>query len=981
MPHLAPWSREAPTAPAPCQCGHHPPLANDDTGAPEGCDAWCRTEGVRRRVSRRCGANHNKDDYSDADKVTLANMGLGRFGLDKTRSWQLCGSSLNKCKEACVALGDCAEISVNKAGTCCHFAKSMCKGARLKKGTKYRVERWCGTQEAEKTDYVMREFQGTQEVRQRMHIRRIGFRCEEPMQHPGCAMATSHQQCVRNNGSSTSEHSVSQHFVFIGGLQRSGTTSAKSLVLQLLGPSASGMEDRRQNAGRIAHRTASCIGGSGSVEGKYVQSVIPPTFWLADRLHGCKPTLVHDADQCVENTSQCAWGTGNLSAKLKQDWECWWADRHASVLVEKSPENILMPTALQAIFQETPTHFIFVSRHPLPWALALDSFKKTRAAPLDLRLSVWLEVAERMAQNGKRLRSWSWVPYELIGEPGVLASTLQGLLPHVNLSLATAELSRRLRPGQKLAPQLLSSNARYAVCWERGVPLGGFELALGNSSEDECASRRKGSPARRSQALNRDMLQRAALHHGCHLSSFGYTFTLTRTGAVDTSFQPGLVRPNALREALPRNLPWTPRLAPPRMDVIVLEARNRRGCTVGLDCEDRSAIKLGMNLRQAQIVGKLQSLGFQVHLVGGQNALGWIQRMEGCLRWRLRAVVVLYTTLGIDAQRFAAKGANWTSLPLHTRRSDVTSNSIARYPGELLDIAINRLKGISHGATTVVVTDDVHHHRIVDTLFRDDTRAVQDWLMRKERRIYTTADSALTISDQDAQTIARLVGEGHSQAVHVLPYAPDTVARRVIPYEERRGGILFVGNTHPVAVRSMKWFLDQVLPIITSGLQSQYQSRGSVGCCTSSPLFTLAGHGRRWQKLEADPKLVVVRDSVTPDELERLYVNAKVFVAPNQMTHPSGISTKAINAIARGLPVVTTSLMDAGLPPTPAGQVPAVRVGADASAFASHVLELLVDASAWSAQQKAGSSFLDRQAPERAQLSVLRTVLALPGDV
>ena len=667
------------------------------------------------------------------------------------------------------------------------------------------------------------------------------------MQRHPCFGTTVERQCVRDDDVDLKAKRASsgeQQFVFIGGLQRSGTTLTKSLVLQLLGAHASGMEDKR----RSVQKQDRLLGGIGGLEGKFVQSVYPRVFWLADRLGDCKPSLVEDADRCAGDMSKCTWvrhGGALIDplAEMKRDWEYWWADRRASILVEKSPENIIVAGALQAIFWET-SHFIFLTRHPLPWALALDTFKRTRRASLDDRFSAWLEAAELMVRNGERLRSWSWVPYELIGETGVLASALRALLPH-------AELSRAEPEKHELTAHLLSSNDRYARCWGLGVPLGSFEFAVSESSS--CSTMLKlqksfGSARNESLWRNRDVLQRAASLHECHISSFGYSFTLAPSGAVETSFQPALVRPSALIEALQRSLPSAPRRAPPRLDVVVLQMDDQRGCTLGLDCsEDASAISGGMKLRQAQIISKLQSQGFQVHLIGGASAFSWIERMEGCLRWRLRAVVALHTALTMYTKRHVAKGGvtarDWANLPVDTQEACASCiqpvrELVAQYPGELLDIAINRLGAITRDWTLVAVTDDIHHYRIMDAT-REETPgrlAMQDWLKRRETRIYSAADSVLAISEQDVQTIARLIGEDRSPAVRVFPYAPDVTPTWQIPYDDRNGGVLYVGTSHPVAKRSVMWFIHKVLPIISSGLQSH-----GVSCCTSSPLFTLAG--------------------------------------------------------------------------------------------------------------------------------------------
>ena len=48
---------------------------------------------------------------------------------------------LAECKEACVALGDCKQISVSAGSNyCCYFSKSQCSGSKVNTQPKYEVE-------------------------------------------------------------------------------------------------------------------------------------------------------------------------------------------------------------------------------------------------------------------------------------------------------------------------------------------------------------------------------------------------------------------------------------------------------------------------------------------------------------------------------------------------------------------------------------------------------------------------------------------------------------------------------------------------------------------------------------------------------------------------------------------------------------------------------------------------------------------------
>ena len=88
-----------------------------------------------------CGASHNQGEYTSDDAVTLVDLGLAqqpsRFRLG-SYGWRLCGANLQQCQQACVALGDCAELSMASNG-CCFPATEACDGTKRTKDSKYQA--------------------------------------------------------------------------------------------------------------------------------------------------------------------------------------------------------------------------------------------------------------------------------------------------------------------------------------------------------------------------------------------------------------------------------------------------------------------------------------------------------------------------------------------------------------------------------------------------------------------------------------------------------------------------------------------------------------------------------------------------------------------------------------------------------------------------------------------------------------------------
>ena len=107
------------------------------------------------------------------------------------------------------------------------------------------------------------------------------------------------------------------------------------------------------------------VSRSGGLEGKFAQDVYPYVYALRDWGRGGNRglrRLALDADSDL--------ATAENAAKLWDEWKDFW-NASAAVLVEKTPENVVRSTFLQALYPAN-ARFVFVLRHPLAWALAVD---------------------------------------------------------------------------------------------------------------------------------------------------------------------------------------------------------------------------------------------------------------------------------------------------------------------------------------------------------------------------------------------------------------------------------------------------------------------------------------------------------------------------------------------------------------------------------------------------------------------------------
>lgn len=169
--------------------------------------------------------------------------------------------------------------------------------------------------------------------------------------------------------------------VFVGGLQRSGTSTTVELLQQIGGASAlhfDPLEPAHMEAApwkalvdvhtgrRMKWAYFKEVVATGGAEGKLLQSVFPYRYALFDaKFSPLAALLAHPSalSPLVSNASR---------RRMWREWRRFW--RPAPLLLDKSPENLLMAPFLQRLFGAKRTAFVFVLRHPLCWALVASKW-------------------------------------------------------------------------------------------------------------------------------------------------------------------------------------------------------------------------------------------------------------------------------------------------------------------------------------------------------------------------------------------------------------------------------------------------------------------------------------------------------------------------------------------------------------------------------------------------------------------------------
>lgn len=220
-------------------------------------------------------------------------------------------------------------------------------------------------------------------------------------------------------------------------------------------------------------------------------------------------------------------------------------------------------------------------------------------------------------------------------------------------------------------------------------------------------------------------------------------------------------------------------------------------------------------------------------------------------------------------------------------------------------------------ARIIVDSVDVHFARFQmevsqGLMSREDFAREKD----RELEIYRKAHLVIAVSDEDAQVLEK-EGIAHTAVVtNIVPTAYRDFDRVRDPLA------IFVGGfKHAPNVKAMKWFLDSVWPSVLRKVPSG--EFNIVGAEMPSDLQTL------------------VEDSVNAEylgflpSLDELFGSAAVSVAP--LTYGGGVKGKVNEAMAHGIPLVTTHI---GIQGIPAKQEVHCLVTDDPTEFAAHIVRL-----------------------------------------
>jgi glycosyltransferase involved in cell wall biosynthesis len=253
---------------------------------------------------------------------------------------------------------------------------------------------------------------------------------------------------------------------------------------------------------------------------------------------------------------------------------------------------------------------------------------------------------------------------------------------------------------------------------------------------------------------------------------------------------------------------------------------------------------------------------------------------------------------------------------------------------------IDFINALVHRPRTIYFGHDLHFLRTQrEAELHDDKRLFADAQRWKSREVslFQKVDLSLYPSAVEVEEVKKI---DQSINVSVIPLniysdvgslADDDVAEEF----SRRTRITFVGGFgHPPNKDAMKWFVTDVMPLITRSNDAIVLS--IVGSAIDQEIAELTGDH------------VQILGTLSDEQLSNVYSETKIAVVP--LRFGAGVKGKVLESLNNGVPVVTTRVGAEGLPEVEH----ALKIEDDAALFASAVLSLYESEVLWAQAVRAG---------------------------
>jgi GT2 family glycosyltransferase/SAM-dependent methyltransferase len=232
----------------------------------------------------------------------------------------------------------------------------------------------------------------------------------------------------------------------------------------------------------------------------------------------------------------------------------------------------------------------------------------------------------------------------------------------------------------------------------------------------------------------------------------------------------------------------------------------------------------------------------------------------------------------------------------------------------------------------------------------------------QELRVCSKADVVFYPDQGEVDHVSRAVGGKRTfLALPVVVFPTDTIgcSSRREARQAKAGNaqkLLFVGGFNHVPNRDgIIWFVNEVLPIV----------KREVGAVQ----LTIAGSKPPQEVIALENDGVTVTGFVTDAELERFYEDATLAIAP--LRYGAGVKGKVIEALAKGVPLVTTPVGAQGL----IDPDKILFEASSAAEFAAGVVTALTDRDQAAKRASAGTDYIRRYYSFEALQAMFRTLV------
>ncbi|WP_043310096.1 glycosyltransferase family 4 protein [Pseudomonas sp. ML96] len=232
------------------------------------------------------------------------------------------------------------------------------------------------------------------------------------------------------------------------------------------------------------------------------------------------------------------------------------------------------------------------------------------------------------------------------------------------------------------------------------------------------------------------------------------------------------------------------------------------------------------------------------------------------------------------------------------------------------------------------------------------------WRARRwERQVFDAACRVVAVTESDAQAMQGLT----DTPVEVVVNGVDCRGFAEVQRAAQSQRILFVGNyEYPPNVDAVTWALDEILPRLW---QTHPEAR-----------FAVAGYAMpgEWAQRWPDPR---IEWHGFVDDLRTLQAESSLFLAP--LRHGGGSKLKVLEALAAGLPLVSTAQGVSGLTLRDSEDY---RAGESAPALATALAQLLSDSDLAKQLAIAGRNYVLQQHDWQAAANQLESVYQQATD-